>query len=1042
MVASTVSHASAAIPALVRTAIIPAIYYCQYLDLCLAALVSDSTVLPRTLVKCDHLIKAVTRWSTFYSTKTNPSIKEFYLRAIAYSLKSPGPGFYYSLVCSGRPNLKCSLVCTTYCKLGSTSTCCMGSFIAPGPVVSAVWDPLWKCKFIYLKAYVRSGDSSDIAALPAEIQSTDQLHSRNTFSHPLSILLFDGILPTRNFISCAQAREPRGFSSSTLRSRHTAAQHIKYVTLQRRDYKSPVSRRDNKNWRSCRDRRKIFLCVFRNRIRNFMTAPDDFDTLSPTKIAKDDAHLVHNRLNNIELRMKRERHDISEALKVLNETAKDLYYLRRDWYRWSYVTDLNYVLNECSVSSVSVPQSLCLCFCDTTPAASQQSGKCACILVSVAATAAAVVAPPMYALLLYFSLFPSFPCPRLAMETFESPLCTSYRERGEVWYNARIVPVYTHSRARIRESVSYVDCCRGATAAAAAAAAAAAVAIAARLFAFFYPKFTLLCLWFVPSWCALELGPLRRARYSETSLPKEFNYYCLIKFCNGSYSVTQCRQQYLSKYVQKKPLSAETLHSLLGAVTRHGINAACTTPTSSSRHRYLELGLGSATTSARTRWTIRGQCIKARRVIYALHFHASTRPAAPTVHGAPTHRRRRLRLRGRRRLRRRRRRRQAPLVDFSLCVVRCARAVERVKLESAAAANGGVVGPLRAKAQQFQSSARLAVVPISCKPAFFSYSSYFCLALYSRQRGSSGLYEPRKKKAGGGKNARKERRSKGRRRRRKSRFIVRGGGSSSAQLASERANASAVTEAKVLGHVTMIYSYNTCAPCTRVSAPYAAAQPVHIRVGTHTRPHEHTRRRRRLYNKNRQSVDSRDTGRARPPTRIYTCSMYLAVRAMSRESACGGGYMQRRMIANLRTYMRSCRLDNSIVNFERPSVPPSISPKLLINRLSRAERKGRAAAGGVARASTTHTHVYTQVYSMYTEIVGQQQYSALVVLQFPDSNSRETIGRYKSGLTKSSHARCCAYTYAPRLAWRAAPGWRAIACAGPAAAAVAMAAEK
>ncbi|KAL7289057.1 hypothetical protein TKK_0017010 [Trichogramma kaykai] len=64
------------------------------------------------------------------------------------------------------------------------------------------------------------------------------------------------------------------------------------------------------------------------------------------KIAKDDAHLVHNRLNNIELRMRKERHDISEALKVLNETAKDLYYLRRDWYRWSYVTDLNYVLNE------------------------------------------------------------------------------------------------------------------------------------------------------------------------------------------------------------------------------------------------------------------------------------------------------------------------------------------------------------------------------------------------------------------------------------------------------------------------------------------------------------------------------------------------------------------------------------------------------------------------------------------------------------------------------------------------------------------------
>uniref|UniRef100_A0ABD2W166 BED-type domain-containing protein n=1 Tax=Trichogramma kaykai TaxID=54128 RepID=A0ABD2W166_9HYME len=70
--------------------------------------------------------------------------------------------------------------------------------------------------FIYLKASVRSGDSSDIVSLPTEIQSTDQLHSRNTFSLPLSILLFDGILPTRNFISW---REPQGFSSSTLRSR-------------------------------------------------------------------------------------------------------------------------------------------------------------------------------------------------------------------------------------------------------------------------------------------------------------------------------------------------------------------------------------------------------------------------------------------------------------------------------------------------------------------------------------------------------------------------------------------------------------------------------------------------------------------------------------------------------------------------------------------------------------------------------------------------------------------------------------------------------
>uniref|UniRef100_A0ABD2W1Z0 Uncharacterized protein n=1 Tax=Trichogramma kaykai TaxID=54128 RepID=A0ABD2W1Z0_9HYME len=104
----------------------------------------------------------------------------------------------------------------------------------------------------------------------------------------------------------------------------------------------------------------------------------------------------------------------------------------------------------------------------------------------------------------------------------------------------------------------------------------------------------------------------------------------------------------------------------------------------------------------------------------ALHFHASTRPAALTVHGALTHRRRRrrrlrlrLRLRGRRRLRR-----QAPLVDFSLW-----------------------------------------------------------------QRRSSGLHELEPKKVGGGKNVRKERRSKGRRRRRKSRFIVRGGGAMSHESA-------------------------------------------------------------------------------------------------------------------------------------------------------------------------------------------------------------------------------------------------------------------
>uniref|UniRef100_A0ABD2WB96 Reverse transcriptase domain-containing protein n=1 Tax=Trichogramma kaykai TaxID=54128 RepID=A0ABD2WB96_9HYME len=64
------------------------------------------------------------------------------------------------------------------------------------------------------------------------------------------------------------------------------------------------------------------------------------------KIARDDAHLVHNQLNNLEKRMDVEREDIQRALIRLNETAKDIYYLNSQWYRWSYTADMNMVLNE------------------------------------------------------------------------------------------------------------------------------------------------------------------------------------------------------------------------------------------------------------------------------------------------------------------------------------------------------------------------------------------------------------------------------------------------------------------------------------------------------------------------------------------------------------------------------------------------------------------------------------------------------------------------------------------------------------------------
>uniref|UniRef100_A0ABD2WAQ8 Uncharacterized protein n=1 Tax=Trichogramma kaykai TaxID=54128 RepID=A0ABD2WAQ8_9HYME len=68
--------------------------------------------------------------------------------------------------------------------------------------------------------------------------------------------------------------------------------------------------------------------------------------LDLAKIAKDDAHLVHNQLNNLEHRINGGKMDIQRALIKLNKTAKDLYSLTSDWYRWSNTADVNMVLNE------------------------------------------------------------------------------------------------------------------------------------------------------------------------------------------------------------------------------------------------------------------------------------------------------------------------------------------------------------------------------------------------------------------------------------------------------------------------------------------------------------------------------------------------------------------------------------------------------------------------------------------------------------------------------------------------------------------------
>uniref|UniRef100_A0ABD2X052 Uncharacterized protein n=1 Tax=Trichogramma kaykai TaxID=54128 RepID=A0ABD2X052_9HYME len=68
--------------------------------------------------------------------------------------------------------------------------------------------------------------------------------------------------------------------------------------------------------------------------------------LQLVKIAKDDSHLVHNKLNEMEEKMTNKWSDINASLKQLNKTAKDIYDLSSQWYRWSYETDANFVLNE------------------------------------------------------------------------------------------------------------------------------------------------------------------------------------------------------------------------------------------------------------------------------------------------------------------------------------------------------------------------------------------------------------------------------------------------------------------------------------------------------------------------------------------------------------------------------------------------------------------------------------------------------------------------------------------------------------------------
>uniref|UniRef100_A0ABD2VTC5 Retropepsins domain-containing protein n=1 Tax=Trichogramma kaykai TaxID=54128 RepID=A0ABD2VTC5_9HYME len=68
--------------------------------------------------------------------------------------------------------------------------------------------------------------------------------------------------------------------------------------------------------------------------------------LELARIGKDDSHLIHNKLNDITKRIQKEKNDIKKAMIELNKTAYHLYSLSSDYYRWSYISDVNLALNE------------------------------------------------------------------------------------------------------------------------------------------------------------------------------------------------------------------------------------------------------------------------------------------------------------------------------------------------------------------------------------------------------------------------------------------------------------------------------------------------------------------------------------------------------------------------------------------------------------------------------------------------------------------------------------------------------------------------
>ncbi|KAL7290392.1 hypothetical protein TKK_0016083 [Trichogramma kaykai] len=68
--------------------------------------------------------------------------------------------------------------------------------------------------------------------------------------------------------------------------------------------------------------------------------------LELARIGKDDSHLIHNKLNDITKRIQKEKNDIKKAMIELNKTAYYLYSLSSDYYRWSYLSDVNLALNE------------------------------------------------------------------------------------------------------------------------------------------------------------------------------------------------------------------------------------------------------------------------------------------------------------------------------------------------------------------------------------------------------------------------------------------------------------------------------------------------------------------------------------------------------------------------------------------------------------------------------------------------------------------------------------------------------------------------